>query len=204
MPSSPRSLPQKLAVLLAIIAGGLAFLDYFFTLPILRTPTQIVLKIVILTSAAALMLAAFNLLWRHIRQARAKKLESIGVILGFIVMFIAGLLPTTYQAGVGRWLYEWLLAPGMAAIFALLPIFLIYALLRHLDIRSLGGALLFAAFVIVLLGQTPWIAHALPWLAMTRYHLLTGPAAIAFRGVLLGIALGILITLITRFFPRLR
>lgn len=204
MPSSHRSLPQKLAVILAIIAGGLAFLDYFFALPILRTPTQIVLKIVILTSAAALMLAAFNLLWRHARQVRARKIESMGVVLGFIIMFIAGLLPTAYQAGLGRWLYEWLLAPGMAAIFALLPIFLTYALFRQLDIRSLGGALLFVAFIIVLLGQIPWFSNALPWLAATRYHLLTGPAAIAFRGVLLGIALGILITLTTRFFPRLR
>ena len=198
------ALAQRLALILAIFAGGLVFLDYFTVIPALRTPTQIILKTVMLTSAAALALAAFNLLLRHARQIRTRNPESVLLTAGFIIMFGAGFLPSAYRAGLGHWLYEWLLAPGMAATFALLPIFLAYALFRRLDIRSLGGILLFLAFVVVLLGQIPWFSHALPWLATIRRLTLVDGASVAFRGVLMGIAMGVLITLLTRLFPRLR
>ncbi len=193
-------LPEWLAIILAFLSGLLAFSNYFFDLPWLVTPTQFLLKTVVLVSAAALTLAAFNLARRHVQRARQKDVGSLLLLAGFIVAFIAGLLPGGFQTGLGGWLYQWLLAPGMAAIFALLPIFLAYALFRRLSVRDLGGFLLFVGMVIVLVGQIPSLASNFPVVAAFRHDLLIAPVAAAFRGVLLGLAVGALLAIFLKLF----
>lgn len=199
-PSSSR-LPEFLAIILAFLAGLLAFGNYFFDLPFLVAPTQFLLKTVVLVSGAALLLAALQLLGRHSLRARQKDVGSLFLALGFIITFVAGLLPGGYRTGLGAWMYQWLLAPGMAAIFALLPIFLAYALFRHLSVRDLGGFLLFISMVFVLLGQIPALSYRFPILAAVRHDLLIGPAAAAFRGIILGLATGVLLAIFLKLFP---
>ena len=145
MNASPKRLPEFLAVILAFIAGVMAFGNYFFQASFLREPTQFLLKVVILVSGAALLMAAFNLVTRHAIRAKNRDVGSALLLVGFAGAFVAGLMPGGFLTGPGGWLYQWLLAPGMAAIFALLPIFLAYALLRHLSVRDLGGFLLLSA-----------------------------------------------------------
>ncbi len=195
MNSPLRRLPEFLAIIVAFFSGLLAFTNYFFSVPALVAPTQFLLKTVVLVSGAALLMAAINLAWRHVRQARQKDVGSLLLVTGFVITFVAGMLPGGFQSGLGGWLYQWLLAPGMAALFALLPIFLAYALFKHLSLRDLGGFLLFLGMIIVLLGQTPSLAATFPVLAAFRHDLLIGPAAAAFRGVILGLATGGLLAL---------
>ena len=202
MNSPFRRLPELLAILLAFLSGLLAFSNYFFDLPFLVTPTQFLLKTVVLVSGAALVLAAFNLARRHVQRVRQRDVGSLLLIAGFIVAFIAGMLPGGFQTGLGGWLYQWLLAPGMATIFALLPIFLAYALFRHLSVRDLGGFLFFVGMVIVLLGQMPSLASNFPILAAFRHDLLIAPVAAAFRGVLLGLSAGVLLAIFLKVFFR--
>jgi hypothetical protein len=201
MTSPLHRLPEFLAIILAFVAGLLAFGNYFFDLPFLVAPTQFLLKTVVLVSGAALLMAAFNLAGRHARRAAQKDVGSALLIGGFIAAFVAGLLPGGFSSGLGGWLYQWLLAPGLAALFALLPIFLAYALFRHLSVRDLGGFLLFVGMIIVLLGQMPALASRFPILAAFRHDLLIGPAAAAFRGVILGLATGVILAIFLKLFP---
>ncbi len=194
--SPTRRWPQWLALAVAISAGLLAFANYFFPQSFLNAPAQALLKTTVLVSGGALLLAAFNLVWRHWSQARAKDPGSLLLLSGFAVMLGAGLLPGGFQTGPGNWLYRWALAPGMAALFALLPIFLAVALLRHLNLRDAGGFLLFLGLVFVLLGQIPGLTAYVPFLAGARHDILIAPAAAAFRGALLGIALGSILALL--------
>lgn len=202
MTSPFHRLPELLAIILAFLSGLLAFSSYFFDLPFLATPTQFLLKTTVLLSGAALVLAAFNLVGRHVQQVRQKDVGSLLLIAGFVVAFIAGLMPGGFRTGLGGWLYQWLLAPGVAALFALLPIFLAYALFRHLSVRDLGGFLLFAGMIVVLIGQIPSLASNFPVLAAFRHDLLIAPVAAAFRGVLLGLAVGVLLAIFLKLFSR--
>jgi len=198
MNSLLRRLPEFLAIIVAFFSGLLAFTNYFFPVPSLVVPTQFLLKTVVLVSGAALLMAAFNLAWRYLRQVKQKDVGGLLLIIGFTVTFVAGMLPGGFQSGLGGWVYQWLLAPGMAAIFALLPIFLAYALFRHLSVRDLGGFLLLLGMLIVLLGQIPSLAATFPIFAAFRHNLLIGPAAAAFRGVILGLATGGLLAIILK------
>ncbi len=204
MSSSRERLPELLALILAFVSGILAFSNYFFQLPLLVAPTQFLLKTTVLVSGAALMIAAINLLWRHMKRTASGDVGSILLVTGFIVAFVAGLLPDGFHGGVGGWLYQWVLAPGMAAVFALLPIFLAYALYRHLSVREIGGFLLFLGMIIVLLGQMPSLIAYFPFLAAFRHDLLIGPTAAAFRGVIFGVATGVVLAILLKTFSHVR
>ncbi len=190
-------------LLLAFLAGIVVFADYFFPQRFLADLAQGLLKITLLVSGGAVMLTAFHLAWRHGRLARARYGPSLVLVGAFGLMFLAGLLPEGYMTGLGGWLFQWMLAPGMAALFALLPIFLAYALMRHLDLRDVGGMLLFVGMLAVLMGQVPLLTARVPFLAGLRYDMLIAPAGAAFRGVIMGLAIGITLSVLYRLVRRL-
>ncbi len=202
MPFSTRWLPW-VALLLALVAGLVVFADYFLPFSLLAGPAQGLLKTTLLVSGGAILLTAFRVAWRHGHRARARHGPSMVLIGAFGLMFLAGLLPEGYRTGLGGWLFQWLLAPGMAALFALLPIFLAYALLRHLNLRDVGGTLLFVGMLAVLVGQMPLLTARVPFLAGLRHDVLIAPASAAFRGVLLGLAIGIILSILYRLVRRL-
>ena len=185
------------AVIVGALTGILLFLQYFLPAPALNAFAQPVLKWIVLLSGAALLLAAANLLRLHVRNLRQRP-ASIALLVGFAVAFVVGLLPAGFESGAGLWLYRWLLAPGLAALFALLPIFLVYALYRHLNLRDLAAVFFAIGLLVVLLGQTPLLTERLPFLAALRHNLLVGPAAAALRGVLIGLALGVILGVFSR------
>lgn len=195
---SLRTVWRVLALVIGLTGGVVVFLQYFFTdSATLTSLAQPFLQWVVLLTAASLLLAIGNLLARHIRQLPGQHLSGF-LIAGFVVMFVAGLLPAGYGGGLGQWLYRWLLAPGLAALFALLPIFLGYALIQRLYIRDFGALLFAVALLLVLLGQTPLLVDKMPIFAVIRHDILIAPVAAVFRGILIGLALGVILSLLTR------
>ena len=200
---SLRTVWRVLAILIGLVSGVVVFLQYFFpTSATLTGLAQPFLQWVVLLTATALLLAVANLLARHARQLPQQRLSGF-LIVGFVVMFLAGLLPAGFEDGLGQWLYQWLLAPGLASLFALLPIFLGYALVQRLHIREFGALLFAVTLLLVLLGQTPLLVDKLPILAAIRHDILVAPVAAAFRGILIGLALGVILTILTRIRSRL-
>ncbi len=191
------TLPRALAFWLALFTGLLLFVQYFVPWPWLSRLAHPFLLWIIVLTATAFILAAAQLVVRHARKVRTNAGSTL-LLIGFILTLIAGLLPQGYEAGFGAWLYDWLLAPGLAALFALLPIFLAYALYKHLQLRSIGSLLLVVALLIVLLGQTPLIVERLPMLAALRHDILIAPVAIGFRALIILLAIGLVLNIWTR------
>lgn len=204
MSTDPRlspSLFRTLAALVAGVAGVVVFLNYFLPGTAITLLAQPLLQAVVLLTAVALLLASLRLLVRHLVQIRRSP-ASIALASGFVLALAAGLLPAGFEGGIGAWVYQWLLGPGLAAVFALLPIFLVYALWRHLRLRNAGMVLFALSLLIVLLAQTPWLAARVPALAMARHNLLVGLGAAVFRGVLIGLAVGLILATLSRLFPQ--
>ena len=191
---SASALVRILVLVVGGVAGAIVFFNYFAPVSPISDLAQPVLQAVVLLTAAALLWGSLNLLVRHLGQMRHKR-ASLAVVVGFVLTFVGGLLPDGYDAGWGRWVLEWLLVPGLAALFALLPIFLAFALYQRLRIRDLGSLFFVLGLLLVLLGQTPALASILGGL---RHNLLVGPVAAAWRGVLIGLALGIVLATLSR------
>lgn len=204
-PVSPRpslsSSFRSLAGILAAAAGVVVFLNYFLPGTAITQLAQPVLQAVVLLSAVGLLLASARLAVRHLLQIRRSP-ASIALVAGFVLALTAGLLPEGFEGGAGAWIYQWLLGPGLAAVFALLPVFLVFALWRHLSLRDAGMVLFALSLIAVLLAQTPWLAAQVPALAAVRHNLLVGLGAAVFRGVLIGLALGAVLAVLARLFPR--
>ena len=183
------------AIVIALSGAILVFIQYFFPTWPLATWAQPLLQWVILLTAAAILFATAHLFVRYVRQVPEKPV-SVLVLVAFTVTFGAGLLPELVE--VNTWLYRWLLAPGLAALFALLPIFLIYAIYTRLHLRDLGALLFAGSLLLVLIGQTPLLAAEVPFLAAIRHDILIGPTAAVFRGVLIGLALSIILSVMSR------
>ena len=176
----------------------MVFLNYFFPdAAAIASLAQPLLKWVVLLTAAAMLFAALNLLSRHLRNLPGSAASGL-LLLGFALAFVAGLLPEGFFGGLGGWFYQWLIAPGLAALFALLPIFLVYALFHRLQVKHFGMVLFVVSMLLVLVGQMPGLVESFPVLSVIRHDILIGPAAAAFRGVLIGIALGVILTVLTR------
>lgn len=187
--------------LAAWLAGGLTalllFLHYFLPAPALDRLAQPVLQSIVWLSAGALALAALSLAGRHLAQVRAQPTSRLFVV-GFVIALAAGLLSPGAGQALNRWLLQWTITPGLAALFALLPIFLAAALFRRLRLWDVGSVLMVLTLVILLMAQTPDLAAGWPALAGFRHNLLVGPVAAALRGVLLGAALGVILAALGR------
>lgn len=206
MSIDPRPSSSVFRTFVGVVAGAagvVAFLNYFLPGTAITLLAQPLLQAVVLLTALALLLASARLVVRHLLQIRRSP-ASTALVGGFVLALVAGLLPEGFEGGVGAWLYQWLLGPGLAAVFALLPIFLIYALWRQLRLDDVGLVLFALSLLVVLLAQTPWLAAHFPALAMLRHNLLVGLGAAVFRGVLIGLAVGLILAALSRLFPQQR
>jgi len=94
--------------------------------------------------------------------------------------------------------FDSIISPSGASLAALLVFTLALAAFRLLRTRLNSAALLFLAIVVVLLlGSTPLVGFE--WLADIRDWIVNVPGMAGMRGLLLGVALGIVITAIRVF-----
>lgn len=193
--SSP-AFVSRLSGILAGLVGVIVFTHYFWPSATMREAAQPILRSVVLLGGMTLVLMAWRLCARHIRQWRQP--ESAALLVGMALALGAGLGPGGYTAGPGRWLYEWLLRPGWAALLALLPFFLVAALWRRLQVDGPATFAFVAGLLLMLVAQTPLLIAAWPGLADLRHLLLTGLVAPVLRGVLIGLSLGVVLGVLIR------
>lgn len=135
---------------------------------------------------------------------------SLFVFLGLAVMLIAG-----YSSGGSlesgksyKWMYDYIMAPLSATLFSILAFFIASAAFRAFRARSLDATLLLLAAVIVMFAKVPWgeallTPLAVPWMGAEEAPeaakvvvewILQVPNSAATRGILIGVALGIVAT----------
>jgi hypothetical protein len=206
MSIDPRPSSSVFRTFVGVVAGAagvVAFLNYFLPDTAITLLARPLLQAVVLLTALGLLLTSARLVVRHLLRIRRSP-ASGALAVGFALALAAGLLPEGFEGGVGAWLYQWLLGPGLAAVFALLPVFLVFALWRHLRLGDAGLVLFALSLVLVLLAQTPWLATRVPALAAARHNLLVGLGAAVFRGLFIGLAVGLILAALSRLFPQRR
>ncbi|HYN88828.1 MAG TPA: hypothetical protein VER55_09870, partial [Ardenticatenaceae bacterium] len=89
--------------------------------------------------------------------------------------------------------FEYLLVPLQAAAFSLLAFFILAVAYRAVRVKSWEMLLLLGSALVVLVAGTPLVG-AVAFLPALRDWLVSVPVAAAARGMLLGIAVGIIAT----------
>ena len=196
MPVLKRILPAAVAA-----AVGVAVLAAAFTSqPLLVEVSAYLVGTTVIIAAFALFLGLANVLRVHGRRIAQRQPGSFysGVLIVVLLLVLALGLPPYPWGPSGpsqplvRWIFENVQAPVQASLSALLAFFVVRAAYRLLRSRNWESALMLFVAVVVLVGQVS--AGLIPVLAVVKDWVLAVPAMAGVRGILLGVALGALLT----------
>jgi hypothetical protein len=191
-----RTIPAAIA-----IAVGLSVLATVFTPdPSLDAIGTYLINTAVIVAAFALFLGVINVLQVHARKIHSGQpgsVFSVVLIASMLVVLAIGLPslpghPSGPTQPVVQWIFNNIQLPIQASLSALLVFFLVTAIYRLLLVRSLESAVMLIVVLLVLLGQSA--LGLVPALPKLKDWILEVPTMAGVRGILLGVALGALLT----------
>lgn len=193
-------LKRTLPAALAIAVGLFVLAAIFATSPLLDAFGTYFVDMAVIIAAFALFLGMVNILRVHARKIRERQtgwLYSFVLIAAMILVLAVGLpSPPDQPSGAAQplvqWVFESILAPIQATLSALLVFFVMTAAYHLLRIRSLESAVMLIVVLLVLIGQVT--LGLVPVLPDIKDWILDVPTMAGVRGILLGVALGALLT----------
>lgn len=180
----------------AVSIGALVLLDVVTDVPFLNALGALLVEYGVIVAAFALLLGLLNVLRVHGGkvQAREEGWPYSAILLITTLALVAIGLVTGPNGSAMAWTLDNVLLPLQSTFFSLLAFFFLSVAYRALRVHSIESALLVGSAVIVILGATPVGGWFGPYLTGLREALLAVPATAGARGLLLGIALGTIIT----------
>ncbi|HEY67041.1 MAG: hypothetical protein DRI79_12505 [Chloroflexi bacterium] len=190
-----RLIKQWIPVLIAAITGLVVLAGYLIPSPLLIYYRDRLIEWAVIVAAFAFILGLFNILRVHGgRVVRLRQGWFYSLIL-LLVAMVAWVPPVLYgpSGTPTRQMLDYVIGPLGASLAALVVFTLALAAFRLLRVRRSAGAVFFILVVaVVLLGSTPLMG--LEWLADVRDWIISVPGMAGMRGLLLGVALGTVIT----------
>lgn len=184
------------ATVFAIASGIIVLLGYFYPIPLLIELRVMLTNWAILIAAMAVLIGIYNLVAVHMEKIRSRQKGSINswvLVISLLIIFSYGMIVGP-QDMVLRAVVDAVIVPVEASLMAILAVTLIYAsiqlLRRRLDVMSV---LFLVAALLILIAFMPTPFGPVPGdqiISQFMGVLSTGGA----RGLLIGIALGVLLT----------
>ncbi len=196
MAALKRILPSAIAIAVSVFVLASVFLD----IPVLDAIGTYFVDIAIIIAAFALFLGLLNVLRVHARKIRERQrgsIYSLVLLIAMLAVLAVGLPPFPNQPSgpaqpIVQWIFEYIQAPIQATLSALLVFFIVTATYRLFRMRNLESIVIVVVALIVLVGQVT--VGLVPILGGLRNWILDVPAMAGVRGILLGVALGALLT----------
>jgi len=185
-------------VLLIVLAGAsLIIASRFGLTPVPPVVSTTLYGWALLLGAFALMLGIANTVRFHLARVQRGQREwllSLLLLIVFALVLGAGISSPEGTTGLlSEWIFDAVVAPGQATLYALTGIFLLSAAYHFLRIDRPGGLWILAGALLMLFVQTPFLHRILPGALVDLVDwLLSWPVMAAMRGVLLGSALAVL------------
>lgn len=187
---------QLFPVGISIGVGLVVLLHQFVSNAFLDPIGGVLIQWAALIAGFALLLGLFNLLSFHSQRVvrRADNWQwSILILISAVVVFLI-VLPSGGTSPASEWVLRYLYQPLEASFLALLVFFIAAAAYRALRVRSWESTLFVVAALVVLIGAAPLSNALSPMLTSAKDWVLNVPAVAGVRGILIGVALGIILT----------
>lgn len=195
-------LKRILPTAIAIAIGLFVLISVFTSISMLDGIGAYFIDMAIIIAAFALFLGLLNVLRVHARKIRERqpgRMYSFVLILSMLIVLVVGLPPFPDQPSgpahpAIQWIFDNIQAPIQASFSALIVFFMVTAAYRLFRLRNLESALMLIVAVVVLIGQVS--VGLLPVVPELKNWILAVPAMAGVRGILLGVALGAVLTAI--------
>jgi hypothetical protein len=186
---------QVLPALAAIVCGFVALVDFFIPHPAIDAVGAALVEGVVILAAFALLLGLLNLITVHAQRISAGEPHSRLSVVLIVALGCTLALGVALPGSVAlNWVFTYLYYPLQATMAALLAFFVVHAVYRAFQLRSVEAAILLVSGLLFLFLQMPFVAGLSPALPALRAWLLAVPVTAGMRGILLGIALGTIAT----------
>lgn len=190
---------RVITVFIAVVSGLLVLSGYFLTgfFPVLADVQTLLLNWAIILMGVAALVGIFNLITVHTDKIRRRETGSFySAILVFFLMgtFFLGLILRPEHGLMGV-VMNGIIIPVEAALMGLLSISLLYAAIRLLRRRTdMMSVIFLIVAALVMLGSATLPFVNLPILGITSRWITQVLALGGARGILIGVALGTLMT----------
>jgi hypothetical protein len=180
---------------IAVVTGLLTLAGYLFPQTLLGSYRDQLIEWAVMVGGFAVILGLLNVLSGHSKRVFTLGkgwVYSLVLLVAALVSWIPPLVQGPSQRATQQ-IFDTVIAPVGASLAALLVFTLTLAAFRLLRHRRSPWSLLFIGVVVLtLLGSTP--IQGLEWLSEVRTWLIGVPGMAGIRGLLLGVALGIVVT----------
>ena len=182
---------------IAIAIGLVVLLGYFLPIDTLVGLRVALLDWAIIIAAFALFVGVVNLVYVHWRKTAAAQTNSVYsmvllISLGLTIVIVGWFGPAHEFS---QWIFNYVQIPIETSLMALLAVILAYASARLLRRRLNTVSVIFVVTVlIILVAATPILGINIPGLSEFRDWVVQVPSVAGTRGILLGVALGIIAT----------
>ncbi|MBE7468688.1 MAG: hypothetical protein DPW09_07685 [Anaerolineae bacterium] len=194
---------RVLATVVAIVVGLFVLADVFVTAwggggglaQAINGVGYFLVSWAAIITAFALFLGFANVVsvhWSRIRTQKPGAVYSIVLLIslfGTLALGIGGPLSAN-----GQFIFNYILQPLEATLFALLALFIATAAFRAFRVRNMETFFFVLFALIVLLGQVPVSIYLWPEFPVIKDWILNVPTLAGVRGILLGVALGVIAT----------
>lgn len=189
---------RSLVTAITIGVGLLVLANFFVRNDFLRQVNLTLLDWAIILAAVALLLGALNVIATHVRKIRDRRsgwAYSLFLLAAMGTVLVLGFVDSRGPASPSvSWIFHNIQIPLQSTLLALLAFFIASAAYRAFRVRSVDSFIMLAAGLIVLLGQVPLGAAISDWIVGAKEWILNYPSTGAARGILLGAALGVVLT----------
>ena len=182
---------------IAMLSGVIVLAGYFTQLPVLSSFRQLLLQWAAILFATVLLVGVVNLSRAHLRKITGRKAGwpySLALLCALIISLVAGLVfsPTGSPT---RWIFNYIQLPVEASLLSVLAVILVYTSARLLGRRpDLFSIIFLASLLFVLFSSVTLFQERIPALAKVYEWVVQVWAMGGARGLLLGIALGVIAT----------
>lgn len=194
---------RVLATVVAIVVGLFVLADVFVTAwggggglaQAINGVGYFLVSWAAIITAFALFLGFANVVSVHWSRIRTQKPGAVYSIVLLISLFgtLAFGLGGPLSAN-GQFIFNYILQPLEATLFALLALFIATAAFRAFRVRNMETFFFVLFALIVLLGQVPVSIYLWPEFPVIKDWILNVPTLAGVRGILLGVALGVIAT----------
>jgi hypothetical protein len=191
-----RMVPAAIAAVVGVVVLAAAFVPH----PLLQSVSTYLIDATVIIAAFALLLGLVNILRVHAREIlrfRPGSPYSLVLIVGMLTVLVFGLIPfRSVPSGPSQptvlWIFQNIQVPIQSSLSALMAFFVLTAAYRLLHVRNWQSTLMLVAALLVLVGQVT--VGLLPVVPDIKDWVLDVLAMAGVRGVLLGVALGAILT----------
>ena len=186
---------RQLPLLVAFLSGLFLFIQYFVPHRVSIVIGDRALEWLMIVSTFALLLGVVSLVRLHVMKIQRRHKDwpfSTITIVGLVIMMLVGFITGREEDTPFMWMFRHIQIPIEATMFSLLAFYMASAAFRAFRVKSLEATLLLLSAVIVMLGRVSF-GRAVRIPEITDW-ILKVPNTATKRGILIGVALGMIAT----------